>query len=209
MEVRNLFTEDTDFNIVKSWLCDSTDGQTFSISEHFDKKIRCPVGMDANEHWNLTEDFFNSDPWESTLGYEHEYKVDDPEIDKITEEKVKALNALIDRLNKDPDYLNWDIPEGKKESVKKPKFEKKWAVLEIHHDSDKGPTDFDFEHKITVFTQLGDANVFLAERRNQLRRSKLAKTNEIVIDEDTDTGFLLVFASDDWYELKIKCVEVY
>ena len=34
---------------------------------------------------------------------------------------------------------------------------KMWALLEISHDSDEGPTDIDFEHSITVHPTKAEA----------------------------------------------------
>ena len=43
MDKANIFTEDNDFNICKSWLCGATDGATFSIGDWWWKKIdECP-----------------------------------------------------------------------------------------------------------------------------------------------------------------------
>lgn len=104
MDTPNIFKEDTDFNICKSWLCGSTDGQTYSISDHFGAKMRRPDGMDEMEWWNLTEGFFNWQVWEDVVGWKHDYKVDDPEVDIAAQKMADGLNALIDKLNADPGY---------------------------------------------------------------------------------------------------------
>ena len=104
MDIANIFTGDTDFNICKSWLCDSTDGQTYSISGHFGKKMRRPDGMDETEWWNLIEGFFNWQVWEDTIGWKHDYKVDDPEVDAAAQKMVDGLNDLINKLNENPRF---------------------------------------------------------------------------------------------------------
>ena len=108
MDVANLFTEDTDFNICLSWLCGSTDGATYSISDHFGKKMKCPEGMAVAEWEEKTYDFFNWVAWENAVGWKHDYKIDDPKAKKEAERMVKDLNALIDRVNREPDYLVWE-----------------------------------------------------------------------------------------------------
>ena len=104
MDTANIFTEDTDFNICKSWLCGSTDGQTYSISDHFGKKLHCPDGMDEKEWWNLTEGFFNWQVWEDTVGWKHDYKVDDPEVDIAAQKMADGLNDLINKVNENPRF---------------------------------------------------------------------------------------------------------
>ena len=104
MDTPNIFTDDTDFNICKSWLCGSTDGQTYSINDHFGEKMRRPDGMGEREWWNLTADFFNWQAWEDTIGWKHDYKVDDPEADFAALKMVEGLNGLIAKLNENPRF---------------------------------------------------------------------------------------------------------
>ena len=108
MDTPNIFKEDTDFNICKSWLCGSTDGQTYSISDHFGPKMRRPDGMDEKEWWNLTEGFFNWQVWEDTIGWKHDYKVDDPEVDIAAQKMVEGLNDLIAKVNENPRFWHID-----------------------------------------------------------------------------------------------------
>lgn len=109
MDKPNIFTEDNDFNICLSWLCDSTDGQTYSISDWFGKKLKQPEGMDYDTWWNLLEGVFNWQVWEDTVGWKHDYRVDDPEAKKAAQEMEIGLNKLIELLNENPDYQNWDV----------------------------------------------------------------------------------------------------
>ena len=108
MDRPNLFMEDTDFNICLSWICDSTEGQTYSISDHFAKKMKRTENMSEDDWIDKTMDFFNWTVWEEAVGWKHDYRVDDPAAQEVAARMVKELNALIERLNEDPDYLNWD-----------------------------------------------------------------------------------------------------
>jgi len=108
MDTPNLFMEDTDFNICKSWLCNSTDGGTYSINDHFEGKMKCPANMSQDKFFQQTVDFFETQVWNEAIGYKHDYKIDDPEVDKVANKMVKDLNALIDRVNEDPDYSHWE-----------------------------------------------------------------------------------------------------
>lgn len=98
MDKANLFTEDNDFNICKSWLCDSTGGQTYSLSDWFGKKlVPCPEEFFCNE----LEGCFCSQEWEDAIGYEHAvYKVDDPKVDEVAQSMADRLNAYIAKLNR-------------------------------------------------------------------------------------------------------------
>lgn len=88
----NIFTEDTDINIIKSWLVGSTDGQTYSINERFLKRIN---GLDMN--FDCIES-----AWDDIIGYKHDYKIDDPKLDEIANDILKNLNEFIEKVNKDP-----------------------------------------------------------------------------------------------------------
>lgn len=114
MDIPNLFTEDTDFNICLSWLCGSTEGQTYSINDFFCKKIKILKGMSESEFWGKVNDFFISPRWDEAIGAKHDYKIDDPKVTIEARQMAHRLNALIERLNVDPDYRHWD---DKKESV--------------------------------------------------------------------------------------------
>ena len=107
MDRPNLFMEDTDFNICLSWLCGSTDGATWSLRRHFEKKMKPPAGMGEGEFFNETYDFFEWERWQYAIGRKHNYKVDDPRARDEAERMVKDLNALIDRVNREPNYLEW------------------------------------------------------------------------------------------------------
>lgn len=92
MDTPNIFTEDTDLNIIKSWLCDSTDGQTYSINDRFLPRIKIPDELE----WDFGGD------WDEIIGWKHDYKVDDPEMQKRAEEMLRDINAFIRKVNANP-----------------------------------------------------------------------------------------------------------
>lgn len=95
MDIRNIFMEDTDLNIVKSWLCGSTDGQTYSLGERFLTRITAPQAA------------FNFDRiegrWDDVIGYKHDFKVDDPALQSAAEDMLKRIEDFIAEVNADPD----------------------------------------------------------------------------------------------------------
>lgn len=100
MDIANIFREDNDFNIVKSWLCGSTDGQTYSICEWYEKKLLDrPEGVSRSKYDDIVSDLFCCTEWEDSIGYKHDYKVDDPAVDEAAREVVERLNAFIDKTN--------------------------------------------------------------------------------------------------------------
>lgn len=80
---------------------------------------------------------------------------------------------------------------------------KMWALLEIHHDSDKGPNDVDFEHTITLCNTEDDAIKARTLARRRVIGLPLAETNNI----EVDNGDMVVFASDDWWKWEIYEIE--
>ena len=107
MDTINIFTEDTDLNIVKSWLCNATDGQTYPF-DRFAKRITCPqAGFRFDEIEGL---------WDDIIGYKHDYKVDDPALEGEAEALLKRLNEFIDDVNANPDKYfkdEFDNNDGK------------------------------------------------------------------------------------------------
>ena len=79
-----------------------------------------------------------------------------------------------------------------------------WALLEIHHDSDLGSNNIDFEHTITIHPTKAEAKKARTRARHRVLKLPLSKTNEVV-DKEED---LIVFASDDWWKWEIKEVDV-
>ena len=100
MDTPNIFTEDTDLNIVKSWLCGSTDGQTYSVNDRFLPRIKIPEGLEWDFCGIETE-------WDEIIGLKHDYKVDDPELEKKAEETLANIYAFIKKVNAEPQkYFN-------------------------------------------------------------------------------------------------------
>ena len=100
MDKPNIFREDTDFNICKSWLCGSTDGQTYSISDWFGKKIiPCPETISRITYENILDNCFCTQEWEDSIGWKHDYAVNDPEVDEVASKMVDDLNRYIGGLN--------------------------------------------------------------------------------------------------------------
>ena len=129
MDKPNIFTEDNDYNICLSWLCDSTDGQTYSISDWFGKKLKRPEGMDEYDWVNAIEGVFNWQVWEDAVGWKHDYRVDDPEAAVAAKKMVEDLNTIIGLLNINPNYMNWGEDFLRKAGVKEIDTEKEIESL--------------------------------------------------------------------------------
>lgn len=74
-----------------------------------------------------------------------------------------------------------------------------WALLEIHHDSDEGPSNVDFDHGITLFGTQDEAIKAKTVARRRVLNLPIADTNKVEIDD----GDMVVFSSDDWWRWKI------
>lgn len=113
MDTANIFTDETDFNICKSWLCGSTDGATYSLSDCFGWKIiERPDGVPQNAYNNLVEGCFCTQEWEDAVGYKHDYKVDDPNLDLQAARMVKRIDAYIKKLNEKIRSLENEKPKS-------------------------------------------------------------------------------------------------
>ena len=92
MDCANIFTEDTDINIIKSWLIGCSDGQTYPINDRFLPRIK---GLNFN--FEQIEE-----QWDNIIGFKTDYKIDDPNLDKVANDILKNINEFIDNMNKDP-----------------------------------------------------------------------------------------------------------
>lgn len=92
MGTANIFTEDTDINIIKSWLVGCSDGQTYPINDRFLPRIN---GFDIN--FDCIEE-----AWDNIIGWKHDYKVDDPKLSEVANDILKNINEFIENVNKDP-----------------------------------------------------------------------------------------------------------
>lgn len=92
MDCANIFTEDTDINIIKSWLIGCSDGQTYPINDRFLPRIKClKFNFDRIE-----------EQWDNIIGYKSDYKIDDPNLERVANDMLKNINEFIDNVNKDP-----------------------------------------------------------------------------------------------------------
>ena len=92
MDCANIFAEDTDINIIKSWLIGCSDGQTYPINDRFLPRIK---GLEFN--FERIEE-----QWNNIIGYKYDYKIDDPNLEKVANDMLKNINEFIDNVNKDP-----------------------------------------------------------------------------------------------------------
>jgi hypothetical protein len=114
----NLFMEDTDFNICKSWLCNSTDGETYILSDWFGRKLHpCPVNVLHSEYEDILDGCFSSEEWEYSIGYFHDFKVDSEITDIEAEKLANRLNAYVNTLNAKIDALK-KISPGEMKNIK-------------------------------------------------------------------------------------------
>ena len=92
MERANIFTEDTDLNIIKSWLVGCSDGQTYPINDRFLPRIN---GLEFNFE-RIEEE------WDNIIGWKNDYNIDDPNLEKVASDMLKNINEFIEKVNKDP-----------------------------------------------------------------------------------------------------------
>lgn len=96
-DIVNLWSEDTDLNIVKTWLVNGTGGQTYSISDCFLPRIK------------IDEDVYDYDycgiegAVDEIIGYKHDYKLDDPELEVRAKEIVDGMVKLVECINAHPE----------------------------------------------------------------------------------------------------------
>lgn len=104
MDCANIFSEDTDINIIKSWLIGCSDGQTYPINDRFLPRIKClKFNFDRIE-----------EQWDNIIGFKTDYKIDDPNLDKVANDILKNINEFIKKVNRDPKKYFGD---GKKKYV--------------------------------------------------------------------------------------------
>ena len=92
MDCANIFYEDTDINIIKSWLVGSSNGQTYPINDRFLPRIN---GLEFN--FERIEE-----QWNNIIGYKCDYKINDPNLEKVASDMLKNINEFIENVNKDP-----------------------------------------------------------------------------------------------------------
>ena len=104
MDCANIFSEDTDINIIKSWLVGSSNGQTYPINDRFLPRIK---GLEFN--FERIEE-----QWDNIIGYKCDYKIDDPNLEKVASDMLKNINEFIENVNKDPQKYFGDVKTKKK-----------------------------------------------------------------------------------------------
>lgn len=114
-EITNLWKEFTDENVVKTWLLGLTDGQTFSINNHFLPKIKTPL-IYGNFDRIKAE-------WDEIIGSCPRCHIDDETLETRTKEIVSGLNAFIERINANPEKYfgkaetNGNAPDGNGDEI--------------------------------------------------------------------------------------------
>lgn len=91
MDKINIFTENTDINIIKSWLIGCSDGQIYPINDRFLPRIR---GIEFNDRIE--------EQWDNIMGSKYDYKIDDPNLEKVANDILNNINRFIENVNKDP-----------------------------------------------------------------------------------------------------------
>ena len=104
MDCSNIFTEDTDINIIKSWLIGCSDGQTYPINDRFLPRIKC-----LKFNFERIEEH-----WDNIIGDKYDYKIDDPNLEKVANDILNNINEFIENVNKDPQKF---LGDGKKKYV--------------------------------------------------------------------------------------------
>ena len=94
-DTKNLWTEDMDENIVKTWLAGMTSGGTWSINEQFLGRI--------NDDRLIGKFDRIEQEWDEIIGPCLYCKLDDPRMEKRAKEIVSGLTDFIDRINANPD----------------------------------------------------------------------------------------------------------
>ena len=99
MEIVNLWNENTDLNIVKTWLLGTTDGQTYPIIDRWAPKFHTPGFLCLD---GLAE-------FDDIIGYKYDWKLDDPNLDAEAERIVRELDAFIEKVNAHPELYSDNI----------------------------------------------------------------------------------------------------
>ena len=95
-DITNLWKEDTDANVVKTWLLGVNDGQTYPILERFLPRIKIDEDKYIYDFCDIEGDI------DEAIGWKHDYKLDDAELDKAAEKIVDELTALVAKINANP-----------------------------------------------------------------------------------------------------------
>jgi len=102
MDIINLWCETGDkekdeLNIVKSWLCGSTDGQTYSVTDNI-----LDFDVEKIEEMGYCYEF-PEEAFDIVLGFRHDFCVDSPNLEDIAKTIVKGLHDLSNDVNEHPE----------------------------------------------------------------------------------------------------------
>lgn len=96
-DIVNLWSEDTDLNVVKTWLVGGTDGQTYSITDRFLPRIKIDEEVYEYDYCDI------EGAVDEIIGYKHDYKLDDPELEVRAKEIVDGMVKLVESINAHPE----------------------------------------------------------------------------------------------------------
>lgn len=96
-DVINLWSEDSDFNVVQTWLVGGTGGQTYSILDRFLPRIKIDEEKYDYDFGDIETEV------DEIIGYKHDYKLDDPDLIPRTWAIVDGLNAFVGEVNAHPE----------------------------------------------------------------------------------------------------------
>jgi hypothetical protein len=105
-DIENFWSEDSDLNIVMTWLMNGTGGQTYSILDQFLPRIRIDETKYVYDFADIEGQF------DEIIGPDHHFKIDDPELPKRAHSIVNGLNEIVRKINERPqDYFTEAAPK--------------------------------------------------------------------------------------------------
>ena len=96
-EIENLWSEDTDMNIVKTWLLNGTFGGTHTVTGRFLSRISIDESKYDYDYCRIEV------PVDEIIGWKHDYKLDDPGLEVRAKEIVDGLNEFVKEVNAHPE----------------------------------------------------------------------------------------------------------
>jgi hypothetical protein len=95
-EIEKLWGEDTDLNVVKTWLLNGTFGGTHTVVDRFLSKLKVDETKYDYDYCDIEM------PIDEIIGYKHDYKLDDPELEVRAKEIVDGLTKFVREVNANP-----------------------------------------------------------------------------------------------------------
>ena len=113
-DIVNLWKEDSDFNIVRTWLVGGTSGQTYSILDRFLPKLKIDETKYDYDFANIEAEI------DEIIGSDHDYKVDDERCTARAWQIVNSLDKFIEKVNANPEryFSLTKFEEMKRETCK-------------------------------------------------------------------------------------------